>query len=157
MTISLTHVPLEAKDQLSTLLFDYRKELHKIADPGEYPYLDSYFEKNDRYPYFIFADNTVVGFALINNYTLVLKSGLSIGEFYIHPRFRHKGIGTETVRKLIKLHPGPWEVRVMRNNASGLQFWYRTIKKLTNREYILSVDSEKWDGIIFTFNSEKVV
>lgn len=153
MTVSLTHIPLEAKDQLSTLLFEYQKELLKIADPGVYPYLDSYFEKRNRFPYFIFADNNLAGFALVNNYTLVLESGWSIAEFYIHPKFRHKGIGTKVVGKLINLHPGQWEVRVMKRNLSGLLFWDQTLKKLTNHHFNQVTDNEKWDGTIFTFNN----
>ncbi len=57
MEIKLFLIKRKEKVILKELIEEYEKELLNIENPGEYKYLDSYWEKENRFPYFIKIDN----------------------------------------------------------------------------------------------------
>lgn len=154
MNIELRLVETKDKPILKQLLEDYEKELLNSDSVEEYKYLDSYWEKSDRYPYFIEVDDRVAGFVLINNYNLVEKSAKNIAEFYIKKDFRKLGIGKNAATKAFEMFPGAWEVRELRSNVPAQNFWRKVIGGYTNGKYKeIDLNNEKWNGFVQTFNN----
>lgn len=152
MEIKLVLVDVKDKKVLSDLISEYQREILKSEKVEEYKYLDSYWQKPNRHPYFIEVDNKVVGFVLVNDYSLVEKEAKNISEFYIKPEFRNKGIGKLSAKKVFDLFPGKWEIRELGDNNPAQQFWRNVINKYTNGNYHeILLNNEKWHGPVQTF------
>ena len=113
MEIELQKISLDNKDALNNLmqfyLYDYSDtDKRDINTWGrfEYEYLDSYFSEDEsRVPFFIKLNDIIVGFILINNYSIISenKSVKSIAEFFVMKKYRRIGIGSTTLKKLFSL------------------------------------------------------
>ena len=82
MNLELVLANINDKKVLKDLLQEYQREILG-KDPGEYKYLDGYWEKADRHPFFITVNNIIAGFVLVNCHTLINKDAKNISEFYI--------------------------------------------------------------------------
>jgi len=156
MGIKITLVGIKDKEVLKSLVNDYQGEILKSETPEEYKYLDSYWQKPNRYPYLIEVDGKIAGFVLVNNYNLVEKDAKNISEFYIGPEFRKKGIGKMSAKKVFDLFPGKWEVRELESNAVAQKFWRNVIAEYTGNNYKeVILNNEKWHGPVQTFDTIK--
>jgi len=152
MEIKITLVGIKDKEILRTLVNDYQKEIVKSENPEEYKYLDSYWQKPNRYPYFIEVDGKIAGFVLVNNYNLIEKDAKNVSEFYIKREFRKKSIGKMSAKKVFDLFPGKWEVRELESNTVAQKFWRNVIEEYTGNNYKeVILDNEKWHGPVQTF------
>ncbi|MFA6518882.1 MAG: GNAT family N-acetyltransferase [Candidatus Shapirobacteria bacterium] len=153
MKIEIVLIDIADKKILSDMLWDYEKEM--VGEKAEeYKYLDSYWEKPNRYPYFIKVDGKIAGFALINSYLLVLTEGKTISEFYVKKEFRKNGIGSEAARLVFTQSPGKWENRQIRENPKAHTFWLKFIAEFTNNNFEeTEMNNEKWNGWIQTFDN----
>ncbi len=98
----------------------------------EYRYFDTYFEENGRAAYFVFDDNTLIGFVMINDYSCINdKIDYSIAEFTIFPKYRRKHCAKETMRQIFQEHQGKWEIKFSNQNLSARAFWLKVTKKYT--------------------------
>lgn len=125
----IRQVTVRDKGVLRDLLDAY---LHGLSALGPvnvaYPYFDLYFEDTDRWAYLIEVMQKDVwyaaGFALINRHSC---SGLPVdhamAEFCVMPTFRRTGLGQYAANRLLALHPGVWELGVVRGNAAAGSFW----------------------------------
>ncbi len=153
MEIKITLVNFKDKEVLRALINDYQKGILKSEKPEEYKYLGSYWQKPDRYAYFIEVDGKIAGFVLVNNYNLVEMDAKNISEFYIKPEFRKKGVGKMSSKKVFDLFPGKWEVRELESNPTAQKFWRNVIAEYTDNNYKeVILDNEKWHGPVQTFN-----
>lgn len=139
MEVTIKPIHIEEKFTLSNMLNDYLDDLSKYTSESfskPYKFLNSYFSEENRRPFFILADNKVVGFALVN-----LKDPLSnsqkqaISEFYILPEYRRKGIGEKAAEQIFTLLPGTWVIRELKGNPS-IKFWKKIIEKYTQGNYL---------------------
>jgi predicted acetyltransferase len=154
MNIKLELVPAGQKEQLGNLIKDYQREILNSGDVNEYKYLDSYWEKSDRHPYFVKVDGKIVGFVLINSHNLIGKDAKNIAEFYIEKEFRNKGIGGIAAIKSFELFPGKWEVRELSENTLASNFWRKVIGEYTHGNYSeIKLDNDEWRGYIQTFSN----
>ena len=153
MKIELELIDIREKNILKEMLFAYEKEM--VGDKAEeYKYLDSYWEKPNRFPYFIKVDGKIAGFTLINSYLLILTEGKTISEFYVKKEYRKNGIGSETARQIFLKWPGKWENRQIRENPKAHTFWLNFISKFTNNNFEeVEINNEKWNGWIQTFDN----
>ncbi len=153
MEVNLEQIDIKDKNILRDMLWDYEREI--IGDKAEeYKYLDSYWEKPNRYPYFIKVDGKIAGFALINSYLLILTEGNTISEFYVKKEFRNNGIGSEAAKLVFNQFPGKWENRQIRENPNAHMFWLNFISKFTDNNFEeVEMNNEKWDGWIQTFDN----
>src|SRR3990167_484843 len=135
MKVNLRLITLEEKGLLRKMLKVYEQELTGEANPGEYKYLDLYWEKENRKPYFITVNKIVSGFALVNRHTLIQKEGYNLAEFYIQKGFRNQGVGKEAAYKLFDMFPGKWETRQMSSNSKAQAFWNKVIAAYTNNHF----------------------
>jgi len=149
-------VPVDIKDKkiLSDLIKEYQKEILKQEKVEEYKYLDSYWQDSSSYPYFIMFNGTVVGFVLVNDFTLVEKGARSISEFYIKKEFRNKGVGKLAAIKTFDLFPGKWEIRELIDNIAAQNFWRKVIGKYTNGNFKeITFDKKDYHRLVQIFDN----
>jgi len=148
----LAHV--SEKNILSNLIRDYQEEILKVDNVDDYKYLDSYWEKDNRWPYFIKIDGQVAGFVLINCHNIIEKDAKNIVEFYIKKEFRNKGVGKLAAKKAFDLFPGKWEVRELKDNLQAINFWRKVIGEYTKNNFQeIIMNNEKWNGPVQIFNT----
>ncbi|MCR5609717.1 MAG: GNAT family N-acetyltransferase [Lachnospiraceae bacterium] len=129
--IRLKNVDLEEKDLLWNINQKYMYEmsdiyLDELGEDGNYSYeyFDEYFKDPTRNAYFIYNDDTLVGFALLCPYSCMdLNPDYTMAEFTIFPAFRRKNYAKEAVNMIISKHPGKWEIRYHNNNERGKILW----------------------------------
>ncbi len=118
--------------------------------------LDCYWTDADRSPFFIYVDDQLAGFVLVNAYTVLdeNKGGKSIAEFFVMGRYRRQGVGKQAAFYLFDMFRGKWEVRQIKKNEAGQMFWRNIIGEYTGGRFNETVlDKESWRGPIQSFDS----
>jgi predicted acetyltransferase len=96
-----------------------------IGPDGEYgyPYLDHYWTSTeDRIALLFDVESHLAGFALVR-----LGPPHQIAEFFILPKYRRHGLGTEAARQLISRWHGEWITHEIPGNDVAAAFWRRAI------------------------------
>ena len=140
MKIIIKPILINEREELETLMVDYFKEINPskiINNQLDYPYLDDYWNEKSRIPLFIELENEIVGFVLINDFTLYepFNAIQSIAEFYIKPPFRRQNIGKETAFLLFNKYKGKWEIKQDVNSHGAQTFWRTIIEEFTKGDY----------------------
>jgi predicted acetyltransferase len=150
--IKIVPIKIDGRNILEKMLYEYEKEM--LGDePDKYKYLDSYWQKPDRSPFFIEVDKKIVGFVLINDYNLLIDEGKNIAEFYIKKEFRKNGIGKEASKQVFNLFPGKWEIRQIIENPQAHNYWLKIISEFTKDNFTEElIKNDKWYGWIQTFD-----
>lgn len=152
MNIQLKGVKIEEKEILGEMLLDYEEEITSKRVP--YRFLDSYWEKENRFPFFIVIDKEIAGFVLVNEHLILNNEGKNICEFYIKKEYRGKNAGKMAAIKAFEYFPGKWEVREIRENPKARAFWLKVIDEYTKGNFNeIKTDDEKWNGWIQSFES----
>ena len=118
--------------------------------------MDRYFVEEDRHPYFIFKEDALCGFALVNAWCIIEERSprFSIGEFYIRKDFRRDGLGSIAACQLFDLHRGHWEIRQLADNAAGTSFWIKVINSYTDGLFSqTTLDDQRWRGAVQLFRN----
>lgn len=91
-----------------------------------------------------------MGFVMINQYLQKIKTGHSIAEFLVLPRFRRNGVGSEVARRCFAMYPGNWEVGPADGGDSAYKFWKKVINDVTKKNnqledglFVFKVEEEK--------------
>lgn len=129
--VTLKTVQEKDKTLLRNVLQEYLGELSVFYEdlPDEngncnYKYLDAYFTDPARTAYFIYADSTPVGFALLNPYSCCGKNpDYTMAEFAIFPAYRRKHLASDAVNEILESHPGNWEIKYNEKNIAAKCFW----------------------------------
>jgi len=128
---------LNEKRVISTLLQAYLEELSHY--PGEvieykdesgtynYPFFDTYWRENQRYPYLLFEENRTAGFALVRR----KKEHWEMAEFYVLPEFRRRGLGMSCALDIFKNHLGKWEIHFNKYNLASRSLWHKSAISLS--------------------------
>jgi predicted acetyltransferase len=123
----------------------------KIGSDGRFGYahLPFYWIDSWRYPYLLWLDDELAGFALIQRGSQVTGAPevWDMAEFFVLRRHRGRGIGLEAAHEIWSRHHGPWEVRVMQRNTGGLAFWQHAVNTFTggsNDPELVLVASKTW-------------
>ena len=98
-------------------------------------YFDNYFADSDRYIFLIKHGIKNAGFALINKVCAHPDSEYHVAEFYIQEQFRRHGVASRAASSIFNSMPGNWEISIMPNHNSALDFWLYTVKQHTNSAY----------------------
>jgi predicted acetyltransferase len=135
----------EEKQILFAILQPYLDEI--MHYPGEdvdykdrnglyqYPYLDNYWHEKERFPYLLYKDKDIVGFALVRH----TGENWEMAEFYIIPQFRRQGCARTCVTEIFKKHPGEWNISYNKHNQAGRELWKR-LAELFSKDHVLTVD-----------------
>ena len=143
MTVQLRKVQEEEKPVLISLFNYYMYEFSdltksKLQANGSYlkdtELIDRYWIKANHYPYFIVADGDLAGFVFIRQYPSE-DCVFDIDQFFVLKRFARLGIGSIAFKISLKLYPGNWVVRVMKENERGLLFWKSAIGAETKGDF----------------------
>lgn len=137
---------------LQYLLFETSPSGKNVANEDgsfDYKYFSNYLTDNDRDAYLIKSKTgELMGFVMINQYLQKIKTGHSIAEFLVLPRFRRNGVGSEVAKRCFAMYPGNWEVSPADGSDSAYKFWKTVIDE------VAGVDSKLEDGL-FVFNTEE--
>lgn len=153
MKVEIKQVSEERKETLANLLEKYNYEFsqydkRQFDDNGlfGYKYLNNYFTDNDRFAYFIYADNLLAGFALINKYHECERPiDWSIAEFFVSCNFRRQGVATDAVRQIFEIHKGYYHIKYHKKNEASAVLWNSVAKKYSNNSYEMCVGDEPFD------------
>ncbi len=102
----------------------------------EYKWFDNYFTDAGRNAYFIKNNDTYLGMFMVNENFKFNKTGKSIAEFLIMPKYRRNHIGKKVAYDIFDKFKGNWEVEPMENNPISYLFWKNIISDYTNDNYI---------------------
>lgn len=129
--------------------------------PYAYPYFDLYWSEQGmgegRIPYLIIADDEIAGFTFVNRHSRLGTTGTwNIAEFYVQESRRREGVGKQAVRQLLTMHPGRWEIAVLRANTPARAFWIAVVDEITGGEFeIVRTDPKVWNGDVISFESRR--
>ena len=139
MNITIDKVPLKDKPILRNLMELYLHDFTEfdradINDNGVYgyAYLDEYWIKNGRYPFFVRVDRKLAGFVLVHREEEIN----TIAEFFVMRKYRRQGIGSEVAKRIFDLFPGNWNVLQEACNAPAQAFWRKVIAEYTDGKFI---------------------
>jgi predicted acetyltransferase len=129
MPVTEALVPRGEKPALADFMRDYIAEMTTLTGaPGmaAYPFFDLYWTEPDhRWPYWIRADGSNVGFALVRRNAD--DGRFEIAEFFVAPIHRRRGIGLAAARRVISRYPGAWRIGQRELNANAIAFWHRVL------------------------------
>ena len=145
MNISIEPVRKDEKEILRNLLekYDYEFSQYNDLDVNDlglygYDYLDNYWTEENRFPFFIRADNKLAGFVMVNDYPEVnLGTKYSMSEFFVMYKYRRHGIGKYAVKYILDKFKGKWQLKFHPKNDVSKNFWLKTIEEYTQGKYEL--------------------
>lgn len=143
MSIELKPVSFEEKEVLNNLLEKYYYEFSQydkipFNNNGlfNYRYLNSYWTDDGRFAYFIFADNKLEGFALINKHPECDRQiDWAVAEFFVSYNYRNSGVATMIMDKIFAIHKGYWHIKYHSANIASVKLWNKIAKKYSNNDY----------------------
>ncbi len=154
MSISLHKVLEIEKEILRNMMMIYRQELLGQENPEEYKYFELYFSNKDYRPYFIKHKKNIIGFALVNRYSVTEKGLFSIAEFYIEKKYRNRGLGRVAAYQVFDLFHGKWEIRELQSNKKAQIFWRNVIQEYTHGNFSeIHLDNKSWSGPVQVFEN----
>ena len=135
---SLIYVKEREREQLWNLLQKYLCELSPYFDlegdgKGNYPYehFDEYFSDPTRRAYIIYDGDSVAGFVMLNKVSDFGEDiDHAVAEFFILPKFRRTGLGSDIFLVLRKQFKGQWEIRYHVDNVPAAAFWTKMTSTL---------------------------
>lgn len=140
MNIQIALATIEQKPILANLLELYAYDFTEffdfdIGDNGFYGYerLPLYWSESNRFPFLIYVDGKIAGFALVQKGSPISEDNevYDISEFFIMKKYKRKNVGTTAAIKIWEMFKGPWQVRVLMENKAACAFWLKAIEKLT--------------------------
>lgn len=95
--------------------------------------------------FYLFLGDKPAGFAVRGE----LDGRSDIGEFYILPCYRKKGLGKQFAFALFDFFPGPWQVRQIVTAKDAIVFWRAVINEYTNSAYTEDiVRDDHWGAVV---------
>ena len=89
-----------------------------------YGYFDEYFSDTKRTAYFLFDDDALVGFAMLNPYSCIAKTpNHTMAEFTILPAYRRRHLAVDAANAIMERHPGQWEIKYNEKNTAAKRLW----------------------------------
>ena len=153
MKTEIIRVTEDKKDTLANLLEKYLYEFsqydkQQYGNDGlfSYKYLDNYFTEKSRFAYFIYTDNQLAGFALLNKYHECDRPiDWSIAEFFVSYNFRNQGVATEAVRQIFEKHKGHYHIKYHKKNIASVILWNHVARKYSGGNYEIVTGDEPFD------------
>jgi len=109
----------------------------EFPDTGDYECDDfrAYFEDPEASPFFIRVDGELAGFAIVNRQGSTSEVEYNMAQFFIHRKFKGRGIGALAARECFQRFRGTWDVMVIPLNVGAHAFWRRTISSFTDGNF----------------------
>ena len=97
-----------------------------MDENGNYHYghFDEYFTDPKRRAYFIYSDDKLAGFAMLNPYSNIDQNpDFTMAEFTIFPQYRRRHVALDTAKLILSQHPGKWEIKYNEKNYGAKRLW----------------------------------
>ena len=89
-----------------------------------YGYFDEYFTDTQRKAFFIFNNEIMVGFVMINPYSVINHNpDYTMAEFTIFPTYRRNRLAMEAVELIFSMYHGKWEIKYNEKNKAARELW----------------------------------
>jgi len=116
-----------------------------VGTHGRFSYnpaqIDHYLQRDDHYPFLIYADDELAGFSLLRRYPSE-PDCYDIGQFFVLRKFKGQGVGRAAFNLSVSRFPGRWITRVLKENRAALRFWTAVVSEYTGGEYILQEEND---------------
>ena len=106
---------------------------YKVADDGLFhdgDYLE-FWEHPNKYPYLIFHDSEIAGFALVED----LGTHFLLAQFFVMLKFQGTGVAKAAAFDVFDRHRGSWLVESLISNLKSESFWPRIIGIYTSGKF----------------------
>ena len=111
-----------------------------------YGYFDAYFTDPKRKAFFLYEENSLIGFAMIHPYShMGEKPDYVLAEFTVFPMYRRRHLATRAAETLFGRFRGNWEVKYNEKNTAARNLWTRVMEeyhprttRLNENETVLS-------------------
>ena len=114
-----------------------------------YGHFDEYFIDPKRKAFFLYNDDTMVGFAMINPYSVIGHfPDYTLAEFTIFPSYRRNHFAIEAARLILSTYHGKWEIKYNEKNTAAKNLWTKVTAEYSPSIYHLN-DLET----VFEFNN----
>ncbi len=127
----------------------------KLGADGRYGYqhLPQYWSEPDHYPFLIKVDGGLAGFALVKQ--VASRAVWDMAEFFIVRGYRRRAIGMQAAHEVWRKFPGTWQIRVMRANHTGVDFWQRaTLVFSGDAIHPTATEKDGVEWLVFVFESK---
>ena len=129
--LKLQTVQKEDRELLWNINQKYLYEMTNYYDDlmdenGNYHYghFEEYFSDPKRTAYFIYNDDTLVGFAMLCPYSNIEQNpDYIMAEFTIFPAFRRRHFALNAAKMILAEHPGKWEIKYNEKNSGAKKLW----------------------------------
>lgn len=164
MNLNVEAAAPKDREAVSNLLQLYLHDFSEIDDDievgpdGLFPCADfeDYWGDDPSLKVFVFRlDGALAGFAFVNDWS-PSGQGVDYGlaEFFVLRSYRRSGVGWDAANQVFASLPGQWEVAVRASNVPALSFWRTALRDDAIRHLTeVAGDGDRWDGIIFRFES----
>ena len=156
MSNHIKKATIEDKPTIHTFIQPYLDELSRFPDDDSdykdeagiyhYPYLDNYWQEKTRFPYLLYRNDQVSGFALVSYY----RDHWRIAEFYILPEFRRLGVAFDCATEIFKKHPGKWEINFNKHNFPSRSLWQKLAGNISKGTIFTGQSNSGHDYIRFS-------
>jgi predicted acetyltransferase len=134
--IRLQEVKLEDRELLWNINQKYLYEMtmyypDEMDEQGNYyyGYFEAYFTDAKRKAFFIYDEETLVGFAMLNPYSYIEhQPDYTMAEFTIFPSYRRKHYAIDAVDLILSGNRGKWEIKYNEKNTGAKKLWTTVTK-----------------------------
>jgi predicted acetyltransferase len=108
-----------------------------FPDTGVYECDDlrPYFEDAKASPCFIRVSGELAGFAIVNTLGSDPTVEFNMAQFFVHRKFKGRGVGAYAATACFRRYRGLWEVMVIPGNRGALAFWRKVVGTFTNDSF----------------------
>lgn len=111
-----------------------------------YGHFDDYFVEPERKAFFIFNDEKMIGFVMLNPYSAIGHTpDYTIAEFTIFPSYRRNHYAFDTAKLILSKYHGQWEIKYNEKNTGAKNLWTAVtalydpdVYRLNEQETVLS-------------------
>lgn len=146
MDIRIVPAAFEDREVLANLLekYDYEfsqydnRDVNRLGLYG-YKYLDCYWIEKNRWAFFIYVNDMLAGFAMVNDYPEVpdRQTDYSLAEFFVMYKYRRRGVGKIAVKAIFDMFRGRWQLKRHPNNTASVYFWDKIVGEYTEGSFEL--------------------
>lgn len=107
----------------------------------------NYWTEDNRFAYFIYADNNLAGFALINQYfECDKKCDRAVAEFFVGYCYRRQGVATQAMSQIFNRHKGIWHIKYNCKNTISVEFWNKIARLMAKNKIEVFDSPQFFDG-----------
>ncbi len=129
--IRLQTVQKKDRDLLWNINQKYLYEMTNFYDDpmdesGNYHYghFEEYFTDPKRTAYYIYHDESLIGFAFLCPYSNIDQDpDYTMAEFTIFPAYRREHYALDAAKLILSKHPGRWEIKYNGKNNGAKKLW----------------------------------